>query len=377
MDRGGNYNNNYQLNQQYQNQGMPIGNQYYNQPYGENQGKMDLIALITSLVSILCCGITGIVSLILSIIVIADNSGKYPKKTKAIIALVISILVMPMMAVVVAISGGTSTKPVMPDVTGLEYYDARTEINNSSSYSLTINKEEEYSDTVEEGLVIRSTPDIGEELTSDTEITLYISKGKQILMPNIIGMTLENAKSELSQIGFEVYTVTEEYSDAEVGTVTWAEYETGDDLTDVYSKDIDVKVSKGTKEQEIQSLKENAQSVTYDDLIRYPYTYETTPIKITVSISDLEAQTFLGIQYDTAIWAYLGEELLILSDDRDIQEPALREGDTVTIYGYGKGTTTIDTKEKEYQGSLVFGFSYDKTVDSYEVPYISIQYVEF
>ena len=383
MDRGGNYDNqNNQYGKQFQQQNMQYENpQYQGMSMGNriNEGKLDLIALIVSIVSILCCGLTSIISFVMSIIVVTDKTGKYPRKGKAIAAMCISLAMIFISFWMIFVNMWVKTeKPIIPDVTGMSYYDAIDTIDNAVIWKLDssqITKEEEYSDNIEKGLVIRTSPAVGEEISTSSQITIYISKGKELIMPNIIGMSKEDAKASLSQIGLEV-NITEEYSDAEVGTVIDAEYIAGSEISNT-DNSIDIVVSKGTKEQEIQTLKENAQSVTYDDLIRYPSTYETTPIKIKVSISDLEAQSFLGIQYDTAIWASYSGETLILSDDRDTKEPSLRECDTVTIYGYGKGTTTIETKQKDYQGSLVFGFSYDKTVDSYEVPYISIQYVEF
>ena len=364
MDRGGNYQNNSYMY-------TPNNMEYMN-----NKRTSDTLAIISLIVGIVamvgfCClgGFLGIIGIILGIIALTDNLCN--KRALAIIGIVLSSFAFVFTLFVLMLGDITS---VMPDVTGMSYLEARSEISDVAS-DVDFETIEEYSDTVEDGYVIKTIPKAETEIDNDEVVTLYVSKGKQLIMPDIIGMNITQAEEILNNLGFELY-ITEEYSESAIDTVISAEYSAGYELNDV-SGSIDVTVSKGSKEQEIQTLKENAQSVSYEDLLRYPESHKTKPIQIEITVTKLEAQTFLGITYDTAIWATLGGEPIILYDNREIKEPALVEGDIVTIYGYGDGTTTIDTKQKEYQGSLLFGFSYDKTVDSYELPCVSIEHVEF
>ncbi|MBO5387311.1 MAG: PASTA domain-containing protein [Lachnospiraceae bacterium] len=351
-----------------------------------NSDRLAVASLIIGILSLLgiCCfgGLIGSVGAVFGILAIRDYYCN--KRTAAIIGLVTSASTFIITIIVICV--GIMHKPIMPDVRNLNYYDAKTQIEEVCYSEVDFLMAEEYSDTVEKGLVIRTNPDIDMEINTDEAVTIYISKGPKIVMPDVIGMDKEQAKQVIEAIGFEAYII-EDYSEADIGIVIDTEYVAGYELNDT-SGSITIIVSKGTKEQEeqrlkeakekeIQKLKESAQNVSYDDLMRYPTTYEETPIKLTVKVTKLEAESFLGIQYDTSIWATYEGETLILEDDREIQEPALLEGDTVTIYGYGNGKSTIDITQKEYQGSLVFGFSYDKTVDSYEVPSIRVQYVEF
>lgn len=119
------------------------------------------------------------------------------------------------------------------------------------------------------------------------------------------------------------------------------------------------------EEYEIQ-FKENAQTPTYDDLIRYPNSYKEIQIKVKVKIVRIEPD---GIIFDGDIEATLNGETVSLYDGRETKEPKLREGDSVTIYGYGKGTTTV--KVKDVSGLI------PKTVDKYDIPAIDIRYIEF
>lgn len=79
--------------------------------------------------------------------------------------------------------------------------------------------ESQYSDTVEEGLIISQNPSAGEKADPNATIEYVISRGpKTTKAPNVIGMDLDQAKKELQDAGFGV-DVNEEYSDKPEGTV--------------------------------------------------------------------------------------------------------------------------------------------------------------
>lgn len=365
--------------------------------------KLDIIALILGIISILSVGkliLVSCVGIILSIIVLKDKSGKYMSNTKAIIGLVLSIL-----GVVLALGASVPNTTLPQDVVGQEPYSIEEKIKNMDNDYLIVEKYE-FSDTIDKGLVTRITPKAGSDAESGSTVTIYISNGKkQVLpditgmdikegkeednadtigmgikeakkqvMPDVIGMDIKKAKKKLKKLGASV-EITKKYSKKKKNTVIKADWKKGTELLD--NAEVKLIVSKGTKKQAIQNFKKKCKSVSYNKLIRYPVKYEKTPIKVTVTVTKLEAEKFLGVKYDTTIWAKLGGHTVLLSDDREKQEPTIQEGDTITVYGYGDGNSTIDTKEKAYQGSLLFGYSYDKTVDSYDVPSIKIKYVKF
>ena len=105
--------------------------------------------------------------------------------------------------------------------------------------------------------------------------------------------------------------------------------------------------------------------VTYDDLRRYPDSYEDVPIKLTIYASDVEPDGW--IFPGDIIATFNGEELAVY-DDRKIREPRIMEGDTVTVYAVGYGLTKMQVKQK--------GVLFNKTVDEYDVPTIKIKYTE-
>ncbi len=258
----------------------------------------------------------------------------------------------------------------IPDVSNQTVAEAEATL---TALGLKVSITEEYSDTVEKDIAIETNPHNGTEVEIGTNVTLIGSCGPHIYMPNVIGLSKEEAIELLKQNGIS-YSTVEEYNEAAKGTVVSASKNEGDEIV---SETVALRISKGTKEQEIQAYKASCETPSYDDLIRNPTKYASTPIKLKVKITKIEQESILGIQYDTTIWAtYKGEEIII-SDDRANTEPSLREGDTVTVYGTCDGTRTIAVKEKQYQGSLVFGFSYNKTVDEYEVPNISVTDIDF
>ena len=263
----------------------------------------------------------------------------------------------------------SKTYTIMPDVIGLEKYDAKSEIREALGSYVDFDEESEYSDFYEKGVIVRTEPVAGAELREGETVTLYTSDGKQKIMPNLVGMDAESAEQLLSDMGISMYA-TEVFSDGDKNTVVSAEFEPGTDLSDEYS--IDVEVSKGS----LQAFKDSTQVIGYEELYRYPETYESTPLKMNVTITKIEDSRLLGITYSLAYWATYEGETVILYDDRTVQEPTLKVGDRVTAYGYGDGKSTIDIKQKEYQGSLLIGFSYNKTVDSYYVPKVKVEHFD-
>ena len=84
----------------------------------------------------------------------------------------------------------------MPDVKTYKLEEAERVLNNLN-LNLQLDVKEEYSDTVTAGNVIRTEPASGTELENGQEITLFVSKGPQIItasMPDVIGETIDEAK---------------------------------------------------------------------------------------------------------------------------------------------------------------------------------------
>lgn len=118
-------------------------------------------------------------------------------------------------------------------------------------------------------------------------------------------------------------------------------------------------------QQEKDTFIESCINVSYDDLRRYPESYEDVPIKITIYAKDVEPDGWI---FPGDIIATVGGEELAVYDDRIVREPRIMEGDTITVYATGYGLSTIKLKQK--------GIVFSKTVDEYNVPAIKIKYTE-
>ncbi|MCI1661010.1 Stk1 family PASTA domain-containing Ser/Thr kinase [Bifidobacterium psychraerophilum] len=102
----------------------------------------------------------------------------------------------------------------VPDVTGKSQADALQTLNDQG---FNTNTTQENSDTVPTGSVTRSNPAAGTSVEQGTAITVYVSKGKeQVTVPNVVGMTLKDAKST---IGSSLSVTTKGSSD-DSATVT-------------------------------------------------------------------------------------------------------------------------------------------------------------
>lgn len=113
----------------------------------------------------------------------------------------------------VVVSSGAEEVDV-PSVENRTEDEAKKALKDAGFENIKINGDE-YSDAVASGMAIRTSPEAGTKAATDTEITLYISKGaEKKIVPNLKGKTVSEAKSELSAAGLvDGGTSKEEYSD--------------------------------------------------------------------------------------------------------------------------------------------------------------------
>lgn len=152
---------------------------------------------------------------------VKDNS----KKNKIIIAvLVVLIAVACVAGVLVARNGSfnkqedtTASVPVatytVPDFTSAGYTQSDIENNGAWNKQFKLTFDSQYSVDVDEGIVFKQSVTAGETVDEGTEIVLTVSKGVQTAeVPDVGGLTLEEATEKLKKAGFEVSSV-EVYND--------------------------------------------------------------------------------------------------------------------------------------------------------------------
>lgn len=118
--------------------------------------------------------------------------------------------------IMVLISSGKGDIPV-PTVTGYERDQA---VKNIEDMGFVASVQTSYSEDVEEGKVVRQSPDGSGKAKEGDTITLWISQGPEpIAVPSVTGKSEEEAKQSLTTAGFKVNTLTEESNSVAKGYV--------------------------------------------------------------------------------------------------------------------------------------------------------------
>jgi eukaryotic-like serine/threonine-protein kinase len=118
--------------------------------------------------------------------------------------------------VIIRVSEGPPQK-VVPDVIGDSKKDAKKALREAG---FDVKTEDEFSESVPEGSVIRTIPGAGEKADAGAEITIVLSKGTQaVAVPDVIGQSRDSATSTLQSDGFEFDVTEQQSSDANPGNV--------------------------------------------------------------------------------------------------------------------------------------------------------------
>ncbi len=99
----------------------------------------------------------------------------------------------------------------MPDVTGQYEVNARSVLENAGLIVSEVNKE--FNDEYDTNLVYDQSPKANETVLEGASVILYVSKGKETyVMPNLVGMTEDEARAELVKMGLNLTSVKYEVS---------------------------------------------------------------------------------------------------------------------------------------------------------------------
>lgn len=92
-------------------------------------------------------------------------------------------------------------KTAVPDVTGIDPEAAEGKLHEAK---LNVVVRKESSDTVEEGLVVRTEPSGGAQVHEDDTVTIFVSKGSaadKTIVPNVVGLSREKAVAMIKENG--------------------------------------------------------------------------------------------------------------------------------------------------------------------------------
>ncbi|QLY81976.1 Stk1 family PASTA domain-containing Ser/Thr kinase [Clostridium intestinale] len=104
---------------------------------------------------------------------------------------------------------GKETKKKLQNVEGLDENQAIAFLGNAGVEIKEVIKED--SDSVEKGKVIRQDPKGDTEITEDTKVTLYVSRGKKpVAVPKLIGLSQQEAITKLGNVGLKSETIPQD-----------------------------------------------------------------------------------------------------------------------------------------------------------------------
>lgn len=135
---------------------------------------------------------------------------------------------------------------IVPEVSGYTYEDAA---NRLTKMGFLVNKLEDYSDTIDEGLVFYQNPVSNVKAPRGSVITVTVSKGKENVkkrVPYLIGMEQTEGTLEAISNGLQIGNITMVYnSDVPVGHICYQSYSHGTYVDEGTS--IDISVSLGAE----------------------------------------------------------------------------------------------------------------------------------
>jgi serine/threonine-protein kinase len=92
----------------------------------------------------------------------------------------------------------------IPDVTGVSVDDARRALQQVGLTGI-VGGDGEFSDTIEEGFVVRILDRDAQIVSPGDTVTLLVSRGPELVaIPNVIDDTISSAKKTLENLGFRV-----------------------------------------------------------------------------------------------------------------------------------------------------------------------------
>lgn len=136
---------------------------------------------------------------------------------------------------------------VVPDVVGKQMTLARQILEDKK---LRVNVAETYDADVPPGQVVSQTPEAGSKVKEERLVTIYVSKGgEELTMPDLKGLSKEDAETKLKKMGLKLGTVYEKASDEEAGTVIQQDPHAGNKVSK--GQEVDLIVSKGPKTKKV------------------------------------------------------------------------------------------------------------------------------
>jgi beta-lactam-binding protein with PASTA domain/predicted Ser/Thr protein kinase len=160
----------------------------------------------------------------------------------------------------ITVSTGPGEAPV-PTVAGLPRKEAEAELRDAGFEPRV---EKAFSDTVPKGRVIETTPPGGTTIDRGSTVILQVSRGReQAEVPDVVGQSEANARSEIEGAGLRVGKVTEKASEEESGTVIEQTPAAGESVD--RGEAVDLVVARGVPVPDVVDSTEEEATATLED----------------------------------------------------------------------------------------------------------------
>jgi serine/threonine protein kinase len=172
-------------------------------------------------------------------------------------------------------STGPGGAAIIPE---LEGRSVEVAISALEPIGLKVTQQQEHSSVIPVGLVTRTEPVSGTRVSKQSEVSVFVSLGpKQVLVPEPLGLSLEEAKELLIATGFTPGNVTSFFTDTEAGEVFAFSQPTGTSLNEGSVLDLQISLgpvpevigntsSSATEQLEALGLTVNIVQVFSDDV---------------------------------------------------------------------------------------------------------------
>jgi len=283
--------------------------------------------------------------------------------------------------------GPTPEKILMGNLEDMSEDRARGYLDNLK-LKLKIQVKEEYSDEIPEGNVVRTDPGKDTELTTGMSITLYISKGPEILtgnMPNVVDWEKDAAIATLNKLDLDLQISPEEIFDSEIpaGRVVKTEPAMGEQLKT--GQNVRLYISKGAEKAPMP----NVVGMSVDKAVNIITGAGFKTPKIEYIASEEEKDTVVTQSHEKNTEIDLNTEILLeisegpketvstvtkdvvidvskYTAEADCEITVTRDGETVFIGTVAKGITTVTIPGQVGFGTVYYEVVINGAVDKIE-----------
>lgn len=196
------------------------------------------------------------------------------------------------------VSSGIDSVDV-PSVVGKSQSSAKRTLESAG---FKVEVDTDYSDDVDKDDVISQDPEGGEKVAKGSTVTIVVSEGpeaKEVTVPDVIGLTLSDAKNQITSKGLKVGSVSEKYSDSVAeGEVMYQSVKSGTSVEEGSS--INLTVSKGPENNNDDegdggntSPGESEKTTTYSHTVSDNYD-TSVPVQVVIQDSRGERTAYSG-----------------------------------------------------------------------------------